>query len=219
MMVKFGERIRALADSIGKDEQDVAKDLGLTKSRLSHYISGRSKVPSELLQKIVDVYKINPLFLFDENSSLYQSDNKEMKEKISGNDYNYFPTPISAGLPFEVDGITEASKISISDEVLGKYANDKDIFFTRANGDSMNNLFDNGSLLAVKPINNKTDLSNGDIVVYSKDGDYSVMHYHKYGDTLVYTPYSTTNHKEHEYNIDDGVQVHGQVVTYIVNLD
>src|SRR5699024_4340819 len=148
------------------------------------------------IQKISDHFGIPKSYILEEED--YQLPTQE-------NDYNFFPTPISAGLPFEVDGITEASKISISDEVLAKYANDKDIFFTRANGDSMNNLFDNGSLLAIKPINNKTDLSNGDIVVYSKDGDYSVKHYHKYGDTLVFKPNSTTKHKEHEYNIDDGV--------------
>src|SRR5699024_12808736 len=77
IMVSFGDRIRALANSLGKDEQDVAKDLNLTKSRLSHYISGRTKVPSELLQKIVDTYKINPLFLFREDAPLYEATKKD----------------------------------------------------------------------------------------------------------------------------------------------
>src|SRR5699024_5553801 len=102
----------------------------------------------------------------------YDVDNTEIKY------YTYFPTAISAGLPLSVDGITEASKISISDEVLGKYANDKDLYFARANGDSMDKLFKDGSLLAIKPIT-LDNLKNGDIVVFSDEYEYSVKHYHK----------------------------------------
>lgn len=135
------------------------------------------------------------------------------------NQYTYFPTAISAGLPLEVDGITEASKISVSDEVLGRYANDKEVFFARINGDSMNRLMADGSLIAIKPINSTDDLKNGDIVVYSVDGEYSVKHYYKYGDTLAFKPNSTIEHEEHTYNAkEDNIRIHGKVITYIVNV-
>src|SRR5699024_8353447 len=135
-------------------------------------------------------------------------------------DYTYYPTAISAGLPFRGDGITDASKISISGDVLGKYANDPNIFFVRANGDSMNNLFDDGALLAVKEVYSQKSLKNGDIVVYSTNGEYSVKHYHKTPTSIIFKPNSTNNeHHEHHYSLEDEIKIHGKVVTYIVNVD
>src|SRR5699024_6307707 len=120
--------------------------------------------------------------------------------------------------PLTVDGITEASKISISDEVLGKYANDRDIFFVRANGDSMNNLFEDGSLLAIKPVT-LDNLKNGDIVVYSSHGEYSVKCFYKTPTNIIFKPNSTNKeHHEHHYSQDDEIKIYGKVVTYIVNV-
>src|SRR5690625_3863728 len=106
-MTTFGDRIREMGKRIGKEEQQIAKELDLTKAQLSHYINGRRKVPSELLQLIVDKYKINPLFLFKEDAPLYSV------EIVSSNDYPYLPTTISAGLPINVDGITSSDKITL----------------------------------------------------------------------------------------------------------
>src|SRR5690625_7114159 len=63
--------------------------------------------------------------------------------------YPYFPTSISAGTPFTVDGQTEARKIYIPKEVLGKYSYDHNIFFTHINGESMNNIIPDGSLIEI----------------------------------------------------------------------
>src|SRR5690625_4127493 len=104
MKVTFGSRIRSLADRLKIEEQQLAKDLGLTKSQLSHYIKGRRKVPSDLLQKIIDTYKINPLFLFNENEPLYK------EEVQKGKVYDYYPTYISAGVPNDVEAITKPEK-------------------------------------------------------------------------------------------------------------
>ena len=217
-MVNFGERIRALAEAIKKDEKDVADDLGLSKSRLSHYISGRSNVPSELLQKIVDTYNINPLFLFREDASLY-----EVKEKLApyvvSNEYKYYPHSISAGLPFVADGTTELNTVTIPDELMGKYAGHGDIIISKINGDSMDRLMNDGSFIAIKPIT-LPELKNGDIVVFSDEHEYSVKYFYKHDDKLIFKPYSHNNcHHEQHYNEHDNIQIHGKVVTYIVNLD
>lgn len=97
-MVTFGQRIRSLAKELGKEEQELAKDLGLTKSQLSHYVNDNRKVPSELLQKIVDTYNISPLYLFNESVDLYGVADKQADYTIK-TEYTYFPTAISAGIP------------------------------------------------------------------------------------------------------------------------
>src|SRR5699024_5401625 len=204
-MVSFGDRIRALANSLGKDEQDVAKDLNLTKSRLSHYISGRTKVPSELLQKIVDTYKINPLFLFREDASLYEATNK-----VTSHDYKYTHESVSSGLPLLVDGVTNYDNVSIPDEIMGKYAGHKDIIISKINGDSMDKLMNDGSFIAIKQINNAEALNNGDIVVFSHNHEYSVKYFYKHDDTLVFKPYSNNPvHYDQSFSVHDGVVIHG----------
>src|SRR5699024_3277173 len=206
-----GSRIKEIRKKKKLTQKELGEKLGVKHNTISSYEKGINEPEQDILFRMADVLdvSINDFFPYNEEINLSHS-----------NDYTYFPTAISAGLPLEVDGITEASKITVSDEVLGKCKSDRNIFFVRANGNSMNKLFDDGALLEVKPINNNDDLSNDDIVVYSKDGEYSVKHFYKYGSTLVFKPNSTAKHKEHEYNAkEDNVQIHGKVVTYIVNVD
>lgn len=218
-MVSFGERIRALGKKIGKEEQEIANDLGLTKSQLSHYINGRRKVPSELLQNIVDMYNINPQFLFREEAPLYNAVREEKVKYKTRSEYPYLPTTISAGLPLNVEAITESETIFVPDSIMGKWAGDKDIFFSKINGDSMDEIMPDKSLIAIKPIE-KELLKNGDIAVFSHNHEYSVKYFYKTNDKLIFKPSSTNKaHHEQHFDINDGVLIHGKVVVYIVELD
>jgi len=212
-MVKFGERIRALASSLGKEEQQIAKDLNLTKSQLSHYINGNRKVPSDLLQQIVDTYRINPLFLFREDEPLYG-----LKENPK-NDYNFLPTAISAGLPINIEGITQADKVSLPDSIMGKWAGNKEIYVTKISGDSMDKVMSDGSLIAVKPVT-LDEIKDGDMIVFSDNHEYSVKYYHRKDDKLIFKPSSNNEaHYDQMYSVDDNITIHGRVVMYIVELD
>lgn len=214
-MVSFGERIRDLADRLGKDEKDVAADLGLSKSKMSHYVNGRNKVPSELLQEIVSKYNINPQFLFDENAPLYSG-----KERVSR--YPYLPVLVAAGLPENINSITndDVEQIEIPDSIMGKWAGSNDIYFMRVNGESMNNVIPDQSLIAVKPIN-LPNLKNGDIVVYSDGNDYSVKRFYQNEDKLIFRP-DSDNMAFTDYIAsadNSNIRIHGKVVIYIVELD
>src|SRR5699024_11321360 len=102
--------------------------------------------------------------------------------------YTYLPPAIGAGLPLNVDGVTDAEKISIPDAVMGKYAGNKDIIISKINGDSMDKLMNDGSFIAIKPIDSADSLNNGDIVVFSHNHEYSVKCFYKHDDTLVFKP-------------------------------
>lgn len=137
-------------------------------------------------------------------------------------EYNYFPTAISAGLPLNVDGIIESETISIPDAVMGKYAGNKNIFITRINGDSMNRVMPDRSLIAVKPVESIRQLKDGDIVVFSHDHEYSVKRFHHYDDMVVFRPDSDDirfSELRLPKNDIDNLQIHGKVVLYIVELD
>ena len=214
-MVTFGSRIRALAASLGKEEKDIAEELGLSKSKMSHYINGRNKVPSELLQQIVNKYKINPQFLFREDAPLYELNKKETLTS----DYTYLPTTISAGIPLNVEAITEADNISIPDSIMGKWSGSKDIMILSVSGDSMDKIIPDGSLIAVKTVG-LTELKNGDIVVFSNSHEYSVKRYYRHDDKLIFKPESNNlAHYDQTYSTDDNIKIHGRVVVYIVELD
>jgi len=136
-------------------------------------------------------------------------------------EYNCFPTAISAGLPINVDGITndQVEKISISDNIMGKWAGNKNIFITKICGDSMDKIMPDGSLIAVKPIA-QNELKDGDIVVFSDNHEYSVKYYHKHPDKLVFKPKSyNKEHHDQPYRLDENIRIHGKVVLYIVNMD
>lgn len=214
-MTAFGKRIRILASMMGKEEQDIASDLGLKKAQLSHYINGRRKVPSELLQKIVDTYEINPQFLFSDDAPLYKIAEPPAEYKPS-TEYDYFPTAISAGLPINVDGITSAEKISLSDSVMGKWAGDNDIFITKICGDSMDKDMPDGSLIAVKPTPLE-NLKSGDMVVFRHNYDYSVKYFYNRDVELVFKPNShNAEHDEQRYKPADDIEIIGKVVMHTV---
>src|SRR5699024_6137033 len=69
------------------------------------------------------------------------------------------------------------------------------------NGDSMDKIIPDGSLIAVKPVG-LTELKNGDIVVFSNGYEYSVKRYYKHDDKLVFRPESSNlAHYDQTYSI------------------
>lgn len=153
-------------------------------------------------------------------------DQKSSEENDSF-EYNYYPTSISAGLPSGVDAIKngECEKISIANHIMGKWAKHKDVFFTKINGDSMNRVIPDGSIIAIKPIE-KEQIKNGDIVVYRHGGEYAVKRFEKYPDKIVFRPdsydHSFTDHvidlNNPKYDSDD-VKIKGKVILWIVVSD
>ena len=206
---KIIELIFKLADNRKLSMSELAKRVNVAKSSLSRYKSGQRDFPVNDIGKYAKVLNVPVEYLLGlENNSAVT------------NEYKYFPESISAGLPFEIDGVTNYDTISIPDEFMGKYAGHKDIIISKINGDSMDKLMHDGSFIAIKPLSSVDSLNNGDMVVFSHNHEYSVKYFYKHDDTLVFKPYSNNPvHYDQSFNIDDGVVIHGKVVTYIVNLD
>src|SRR5690625_790177 len=128
-------------------------------------------------------------------------------------EYTYYPALISAGNPLSVDPITKKQKISISDHVMGKHAGRSDITLLKVDGDSMVYISPDESVMAYDPVSEDYKLHIGDIVLYINDYEYSVNHYYKHNDTLVFNPNSTNlSLHDHTYNIYDKIIIHGKVV-------
>lgn len=204
-----GSRIRDNRKKRGLTQKTLGEKLGIKHNTISSYENGTNEPELDILFRMADILdvSINDLFPYNETIELSGS-----------HDYTYLPTAISAGLPLTVDAVLDAKQIELPNELMGRYAGHNDIIILNVNGDSMDKVMPDGSLIAIKPTDLET-LKNDDIVVYSVDGEYSVKHYNKYGDTLVFKPNSTENHVEKEYSVNDKITIHGKVIMWTVTVD
>lgn len=137
--------------------------------------------------------------------------------------YRYIPVSISAGLPMTVEAIEECecSTITLPDEIMGKWARNDEVFFVRANGDSMNKVFPHGSLLGVKDISSIDKLNDNDIIVFSFDNEYSVKRFKRNpkSSTMIFRPESfdeTFTDIVIDEEQSELLQIIGKVVIYVV---
>ena len=78
---------------------------------------------------------------------------------------------------------------------MGKYAGDDRLFVTYTNGESMNRIMPNHSLIAIKEYDYVKDVKNGDIVAFDDSGEmYVKQFYNDYrSQTYVFSPNSSDN--------------------------
>ncbi|WP_099974218.1 LexA family protein [Lactobacillus terrae] len=220
------ERRKIIAANIRKylsqnnmSQTDLSEKIGISKSTLSDYINLRSAPSYGVIQKIADTFNVNKS---DIDSTFKNSE--EIKSIVSGK-YNYFDAGISAGTLQTVDPFTsnEVETIDLPDVIMGRYANDPSIFITRINGESMNRVLPNGSLIAVKKFKTLLDLKDGDIVIFQDGGDLSVKRFYNdtKGQILTFMPDSTESDFvpiNYRYESADKVNIIGKVVIYTVEL-
>src|SRR5690625_2674009 len=163
-----GSRIRDIRKNRGMTQKELGEKVGVKHNTISSYEKGTNEPEQDILFKLAEVLNVSINDFFPYN---------ELNLKVDSQ-YKYFPTHISAGLPNDIEGITESEVISIPDTIMGKYAGNKDIFITRINGDSMNKTMPDGSLIAVRPVSSINEIKDDDIVVYSNGYDYSVKYFY-----------------------------------------
>jgi repressor LexA len=209
----FSKNLRKLIDKKGIDQRVLADYLETSEMSVSNWVNGNKYPRMGNIQKLADYFGVKKSDLIEDN---------ENKQVYTSSVYNYFPTSVSAGLPTIAEPVAsyETEKITVPDSVMGKWAGDKDIYMMRVNGESMNRIIPNGSLIAVKPIE-PHNLKDGDIVVYSDDFDYAVKRYYRDDSRLIFRPDSNQS-GFYDYITDtdnSNLKIHGKVVVYIVELD
>lgn len=210
-MKDLGLRIKNLRKSTGLTQQGLANKLNISdSSTISQWERGVNSPYGRDLVKLSKVFNV---------STDYILGIRQEKKNQEYNMYTYLPTAISAGLPIDVEAITQSETISLPDNVMGKWAGNKEILISSIYGDSMDKIMPDGSLIAIKPIN-LTELKNGDIVVFSTNGEYSVKYFYKRPDKIVFKPHShNKDFDDQSYGLEDNIAIHGKVVLYIVELD
>lgn len=207
--------LKARRESLGLSQEDIAKKINVTRGTVSKWEKGDiANMKRDKIASLSRVLKINPLLL------LGMDPKEEAKSK-----YNYFDVGLSAGALCEVSPFqnTNVKQLTLPDDVMGKYAGSPDIILSRVNGESMNRVIPDGSLIAIEKVNSVFDIKKGDIVVFQDCSEMAIKRFYnnKLKRTIIFTPDSTnSSFTPMSYSYDDlaNVQIIGRVVVYIVSI-
>lgn len=210
----FGSRLKQTRLRRGKTLAEVAERLGKTEATVQRYESGNIKnLKADTIEELAQVYNVSPAYLMgwlDDQTNIIAEDRS---------DYSYIPRTISAGNPETVESTEQLGGISIPDSIMGKYAGQTDIKMMRINGESMNRVIPDKSLIAVK----RTALCNikdGDIVVYNDNYEYAVKRMYRSDEKVIFRPDShNPAFTDYVTVADEHLDIVGKVVIYIVELD
>lgn len=210
-----GNRLRIARQKRNLTLAFVGEVLGKTEATVQRYESGNIKnLKLETIEQLALLYDVPPAYLMG----------WQAEDPLSfSSTYKYFEANVAAGLPTSVESILEddVQKVSLPDMFMGKWASHDDIYFVKANGDSMNKVFLDGSLLAVKPTE-IDKIRNDDIVVFSNgDNEYSVkrIFIDKEKSEIIFSPDSTDrSFRQYVVQLNDlesnHIKIHGKVVKY-----
>lgn len=214
-----GNKIREYRKKRNYTQKELGEKVGVKHNTISSYEAGTNEPEQNILYSLSNVLDVSVNDFFPTVKKENPAANIQRAFGVDTLDYyNYFPTEISAGLPIDIEGITDTQKIQISDSIMGKWSGDKEVYVTHVNGDSMNNVIPDKSLIIVKPVA-LSDLKNGDIVVYRYDNEFAIKRYYHLDNKIVFKPDSSDprfTDKEIEIGNEIELRIKGKVVLYIV---
>lgn len=203
-------------------QDDIANKIGVSKATVSRWESGNiSNMRRDRIAKLAEILQISPAVIIG-----IKDTNVTPVINVLSHKYSYLDAPISAGTPETFDDVYELPTISVADCFLGRYAGNKDVVIMRVNGESMNRIIPDKSIIAVKRNVDINSIHDGDIVVVYINGSncgYTVKHFYRdtKKDIIILRPDSTctsftdiTVNKEN----DDSLYLIGKVIAYNVIL-
>lgn len=219
----FAENLNYLMDKKRENLTSLSQDLGISFSTVSDWKKGKKMPRSGALQALAEHYNVNISYL--------TTDRDEIEEEYHNEDvwsYDFYDVGIAAGATESIarDYMEDedVEQIEISDEVMGRYARNSDIAFTRVNGESMNRVIPHNSLIAIKRIENIWDFENDDIILFSYEDGFSIKRFYndKENEQLIFSPESTSR-GYHDivvpYDLACELRIIGKVVLYIVHVE
>lgn len=219
-----GERLKNIIEEKGYSVMSLSRESGVP------YTTIRSMIERNLTNASIDnVIKICRVLGIDVESLINQRNGVVTEKKTS---YITKPTislplygDIAAGALSTVEPVTKdnVEYITLPKNMLGKYANRRDLFTLKVNGESMNKVIPNGAYVVCKPIEIE-ELKEDDIVIFSHDNEYSMKRFRRDEENhlLIFSPEST-DRKYHDivipYDTMNDLKIYAKVIWYAVTLD
>ena len=215
-MTKLTENLKYYRKLNGYTQETIAPKLKLTTSAYGSYEQGRNEPPYSKLKMLADIYNISVSTLTGEPKDTVEF----IAQSTIAHTYPYIDNYVSAGKPTTISGMENLPRIQVPDELVGSYAGSKKLFFLKVNGESMNKIIPDDSVIGIIEYDSVYDLKNGDIVVYStEDSEFAVKYFYKDGNDLIFRPASTNPHYyDTIFDIQDNIKIIGKVVQYSVTL-
>lgn len=215
--MRLSDNIRRFRRLRDLSQEDIAKKLGYKSfTTIQKWETGMAEPPVGKLYELADILRVNIMELLGE-----ESDNNITDMPIST--YKFVPASVSAGALTNIESINYMPSVMIPDFMLGRYAGNRNIILMHVNGESMNNVIQNGAVIAVLTNVELSDIHDGDIVVIKNGGDYTVKRF--YNDSphqeFVFRPDSNNmafRDIVFSYDATDDLYLIGKVVMYNVTL-
>ena len=205
--MNVGKLLKNRREQLNLSQQEVANLVGVSKSIISRWENGEVRnMGIDKIKSLCKALSLDPL-------TLINNDIDETPKTLGYSEYPYIPDAVAAGIPETIEGTTELSQIPIADELLGKYAKNKNVIIMKINGESMNRVIENGSIIGVLTGVSPYDLHDGDLVVFNHEYEYSVKRFYNLGEKIVFRPDSTQlQFTDIVYNADDNIEIIGKVI-------
>lgn len=215
--MRLSDNIRRFRRLRDLSQEDIAKKLGYKSfTTIQKWETGMAEPPVGKLYELADILHVNIMELLGE-----EPDNNIPDTPLST--YKFVPTSVSAGALTNIDSINYMPSVMIPDFMMGRYAGNRNIILMHVNGESMNNVIQNGAVIAVLTNIDLSDIHDGDIVVIKNGGDYTVKRF--YNDSphqeFVFRPDSSNmafRDIVFSYDASDDLYLIGKVVMYNVTL-
>lgn len=215
--MRLSDNIRRFRRLRDLSQEDIAKKLGYKSfTTIQKWETGMAEPPVGKLYELADILRVNIMELLGE-----ESDNNITDMPLST--YKFVPASVSAGALTNIESINYMPSVTIPDFMMGRYAGNKNIILMHVNGESMNNVIQNGAVIAVLANVDLSDIHDGDIVVIKNGGDYTVKRF--YNDSphqeFVFRPDSNNMAFRDiifSYDAADDLYLIGKVVMYNVTL-
>lgn len=200
--MRLSDNIRRFRRLRDLSQEDIAKKLGYKSfTTIQKWETGMAEPPVGKLYELADILRVNITELLGE-----ESDNNITDMPIST--YKFVPASVSAGALTNIDSINYMPSVIIPDFMMGRYAGNRNIILMHVNGESMNNVIQNGAVIAVLTNVDLSDIHDGDIVVIKNGGDYTVKRF-----------YNDSSHQEFVFRPDSNNMAFRDIVFSYENTD
>ena len=203
--------------ALGLTMKEVADKVGVSEATISRWESGEiANMRRGAIFSLAQALNISP-------NKIMGWDEPTPHEKLPSSTYRYIPDAVAAGSLTTIEGLTDLPLVTVPDCMLGRYARNKNIILMPVSGESMNNVICNGAIIAVLTKVELPQIRNGDIVVVSNSGDYTVKRFFndKENQEFIFRPDSSDmSYRDIIFSYDncEDLRLVGKVVMYNVTL-
>ena len=211
----IGERLKALRLKSGLTQEEVGRHAHISKQTLYKYENGIvTNIPADKIELLATIYSVTPAYIMGWATPT---------TSLPSDAYRYVPESVAARSLTTIEGLSDLPLVTVPDCMLGRYARNKNIILMPVNGESMNNVIRNGAIIAVLTKTELQQIKNGDIVVVSNNGDYTVKRFFndKERQEFIFRPDSSDmSYRDIIFSYDncEDLQLVGKVVMYNVTL-